>query len=73
MHQMQKLACLFVCPDRLALTSNLQNDADGALRAEQPFTAHPCYDRHSDRLVAFSNGIRHGEGAHFPPLHPMLT
>ena len=42
------------------------NVADGALRAEQPFTAHPCYDRHSDRLVAFSNGIRHGEGIPSP-------
>lgn len=36
--------------------------AGGALRDEQPFTAHPSYDKFTDRLVAFSNGIRHGEG-----------
>ena len=32
------------------------------MREEQPFTAHPSYDKFTDSLVAFSNGIRHGEG-----------
>ena len=42
-------------------------NAGGMLREAQPFTAHPCYDKEKDRLVAFSNGIRHGEGQFHPP------
>ena len=37
--------------------------AGGALAEEQPFSAHPCYDTVTRRLVSFGNGIRNGEGA----------
>ncbi len=47
-----------------------EDDIGGLLRDAQPFCAHPQLDIATGRLVGFSLGLRHAEGA-APVLHAL--
>jgi hypothetical protein len=49
--------------DPETLETRGEDDLGGLLREAQPFCAHPQYDAASGRLVGFSLGLRHAEGA----------
>ena len=53
--------------DPVTLHTLGEDDVGGLLREAQPFCAHPQLDVATGRLVGFSLGLRHAEGAVLVP------